>query len=117
MGPATCPDILSPRRSCVTRLPMRLLHSLLLASVLSGCSVYTEGRNLLERPREVLECVPECPSATEPVQLRHPETMAIATCGPYPHALYSSMAEVYRSERRQCVARYQQQGYVRLVNR
>ena len=92
-----------------------LLMVMLLASVVSGCSLYDTGRTFIEQPGETLECFPECPSYTESIVLRHPDTGVTVACGPYPYALYSSMAAGYRAERQQCVARYQQQGYVRLV--
>jgi hypothetical protein len=88
---------------------------ILLASVVSGCSFYDAGRTLIEQPLETLECFPECPSYTEPIVLRHPGTGVTVACGPYPYALYSSMAAGYRAERQQCVAQYQRQGYVRLA--
>ena len=88
---------------------------MLLASVVCGCSLYDTGRTFIEQPGETLECFPECPSYTASVALRHPGTGVMVACGPYPYALYSSMAAGYRAERQQCVARYQQQGYVRLV--
>jgi len=91
-----------------------VLLSCLVMTCVSSCSLYTAGRTLLEQPLEVIECLPECPSATETVWLRH-SSGALATCGPYPHALYSSMAAGYRLERQQCVTRYLQQGYVRLA--
>ncbi len=87
----------------------------LLAFVVSGCSFYDAGRTLIEQPLETLECFPECPSYTEPIVLRHPGTGVTVACGPYPYALYSSMAAGYRAERQQCVAQYQRQGYVRLA--
>jgi hypothetical protein len=86
---------------------------MLLVSVVSGCSLYTAGRALVEQPMDTLECFPECPAYTESIALRHPGTGTVVTCGPYPYALYASMAAGYRTERQQCVARYQQQGYVR----
>ena len=92
-----------------------LLVVMLLASMVSGCSLYDTGRTLIEQPLETLECLPECPSYTEPIVLRHPDTGTTVACGPYPYALYSSMAAGYRAERQQCVAQYQRQGYVRLA--
>ena len=92
-----------------------LLMVMLLASVVSGCSFYETGRTLIEQPGETLECFPECPSYTESIVLRHPDTGVMVACGPYPYALYSSMAAGYRAQRQQCVAQYQRQGYVRLA--
>lgn len=92
-----------------------LLAVMMLAALVSGCSLYATGRTLIEQPLETIECFPECPAYTEPILLRHPGTGVIVECGPYPHALYSSMAAVYRAERQQCVARYQWQGYIRLA--
>jgi len=92
-----------------------LLIVTLLASVVSGCSFYDAGRTLIEQPLETLECFPECPSYTESIVLRHPDTGVTVVCGPYPYALYSSMAAGYRAERQQCVAQYQRQGYIRLA--
>ena len=97
-------------KTCGT-LPMVML----LASVVCGCSFYETGRTLIEQPGETLECFPECPSYTESIVLRHPDTGVTVACGPYPYALYSSMAAGYRAERQQCVAQYQWQGYVRLA--
>ncbi|MGE3540056.1 MAG: hypothetical protein AB7N91_21800 [Candidatus Tectimicrobiota bacterium] len=94
-----------------------LLAGLWLASQLAGCALYHEGRAFLDDPREAIECWTECPWATESVTLRHRETGVTVTCGPYPHALYASMAATYRFERQQCVTRYQQQGYLRLSRR
>ena len=71
---------------------------------------------LIEQPLDTLECFPECPSYTEPILLHHPGTGITVECGPYPYALYSSMAAGYRTERQQCVAQYQRQGYVRLAS-
>ena len=88
---------------------------LTLATLVSGCSLYAAGRALIEQPLETIECFPECPFYTEPILLRHPGTGLIVECGPYPYALYSSMAAGYRAERQQCVAQYQWQGYVRLA--
>jgi hypothetical protein len=88
---------------------------MLLASAVSGCSFYDAGRTFIEQPLETIECLPECPSYTEPIVLRHPGTGMTVACGPYPYALYSSMAAGYRAERQQCVAQYQRQGYVRLA--
>jgi hypothetical protein len=88
---------------------------MLLVALLSGCSLYATGRAFVEQPLDTLECFPECPSYTEPILLRHPGTGVIVACGPYPYALYSSMAAGYRAERQQCVAQYQWQGYVRLA--
>jgi hypothetical protein len=92
-----------------------LLVVMMLAALISGCSLYADGRALIEQPLDTLECFPECPSYTEPILLRHPETGITVQCGPYPNALYSSMAAGYRAERQQCVAQYQRQGYVRLA--
>ena len=92
-----------------------LLIVMLLATVVSGCSFYDAGRTLIEQPMDTLECFPECPSYTEPIVLRHPSTGTTVACGPYPYALYSSMAAGYRADRQQCVAQYQRQGYVRLA--
>jgi hypothetical protein len=92
-----------------------LLVVMMLAAMVSGCSLYAAGRTLIEQPLETVECFPECPFYTEPMLLRHPGTGIIVACGPYPYALYSSMAAGYRAERQQCVARYQWQGYVRLA--
>ncbi len=50
----TRPDVLSPRKLCRARRGLGLLFGILLASVLSGCSLYDEGRSLVERPLEVL---------------------------------------------------------------
>jgi hypothetical protein len=91
------------------------LGIMLLAALVSGCSLYASGRTLIAQPLETIECFPECPFYTEPILLHHPDTGVTVECGPYPYALYSSMAAVYRAERRQCVARYQWQGYVRLA--
>jgi hypothetical protein len=91
-----------------------LLVLLILAALVSGCSLYAAGRALIEQPLETIECFPECPSYTEPILLRHPGTGGMVECGPYPYALYASMAAGYRAERQQCVAQYQWQGYVRL---
>ena len=88
---------------------------MLLASAVPGCSFYDAGRTFIEQPLETLECLPECPSYTEPIVLRHPSTGGVVACGPYPYALYSSMAAGYRAERQQCVAQYQRQGYVRVA--
>jgi hypothetical protein len=92
-----------------------LLVVMMLASLVSGCSLYASGRALIEQPLETIECFPECPFYTEPIFLRHPGSGIIVECGPYPYALYSSMAAGYRAERQQCVAHYQWQGYVRLA--
>ena len=92
-----------------------LFVAMMLAALVSGCSLYGTGRALIEQPLETLACFPECPFYTEPMLLRHPDTDVMVTCGPYPYALYSSMAAVYRAERQQCVARYHRQGYVHLV--
>jgi hypothetical protein len=88
---------------------------MMLATLASGCSLYADGRALIEQPLDTLACFPECPSYTEPILLRHPGTGVTVGCGPYPYALYSSMAAGYRAERQQCVAQYQRQGYVRLA--
>jgi len=88
---------------------------MMLAALVSGCSLYATGRGLIEQPLDTIECFPECPFYTEPILLRHPDTGVIVECGPYPYALYSSMAAGYRAERQQCVAQYQLQGYVRLA--
>src|SRR5262249_34962531 len=93
-----------------------LLVVMILATLVSGCSLYADGRALIEQPLDTLECFPECPSYTEPILLRHPDTGITVQCGPYPNALYSSMAAGYRAERQQCVTRYRQQGYVRLAS-
>jgi hypothetical protein len=92
-----------------------LLIVILLATLVSGCSLYAAGRTLIEQPLETIECFPECPFYTAPILLRHAGTGAIVECGPYPYALYASMAAGYRAERQQCVAQYQWQGYVRLA--
>jgi hypothetical protein len=92
-----------------------LLVVMILAALVSSCSLYADGRALIEQPLDTLECFPECPSYTEPILLRHPSTGVIVECGPYPYALYSSMAAGYRSERQQCIAQYRRQGYVRLA--
>jgi hypothetical protein len=92
----------------------RLLGIIILAGLASGCSFSAAWRTLHDYPEETLECFPACPSVTEPMLLRHPATATLVECGPYPYALYSSMAAVYRLERRQCVERYQRQGYVLL---
>jgi hypothetical protein len=92
-----------------------LLIVMLLAVLVSGCSLYAAGRALIEQPLDTLACFPECPFYTEPILLRHPGTGAMVACGPYPYALYASMAAGYRAERQQCVARYQWQGYVHLA--
>ena len=89
---------------------------MMLAALVSSCSLYADGRALIEQPLDTLECFPECPSYTEPILLRHPGTGATVACGPYPYALYSSMAAGYRAERQQCVAQYRQQGYIRLAS-
>ena len=91
------------------------LGVMLLAALVSGCSLYAAGRALIEQPLDTIECFPECPFYTEPILLRHPGTGVMVACGPYPYALYSSMAAGYRAERQQCVAQYQWQGYVRLA--
>jgi hypothetical protein len=88
---------------------------MMLAALVSGCSLYAAGRALMEQPLDTIECFPECPFYTEPIFLRHPGTGVIVECGPYPYALYASMAAGYRAERQQCVARYQWQGYGRLA--
>jgi hypothetical protein len=88
---------------------------IMLAALVSGCSLYATGRTIIEQPLEAIECFPECPFYTEPILLRHPGTGVIVACGPYPYALYSSMAAGYRAERQQCMARYQWQGYGRLA--
>src|SRR4030095_12520556 len=64
----------------------------LLASTVPGCSFYDAGRTFIEQRLETIECLPECPSYTEPIVLRHPSTGGVVACGPYPYALYSSMA-------------------------
>ena len=92
-----------------------LLVVMMLAALVSSCSLYADGRALIEQPLDTLECFPECPSYTEPILLRHPGTGVTVECGPYPYALYSSMAVGYRAERQQCVAQYQWQGYARLA--
>ena len=92
-----------------------LLVVMMLAALVSGCSLYATGRTIIEQPLETIECFPECPFYTEPILLRHPGTGVIVACGPYPYALYSSMAAGYRAERQQCVAQYRRQGYVRLA--
>jgi hypothetical protein len=92
-----------------------LLVLMMLTALVSGCSLYATGRALIEQPLDTIECFPECPFYTEPILLRHPGTGVIVECGPYPYALYSSMAAGYRAERQQCVAQYQWQGYVRLA--
>ena len=88
---------------------------MMLAALVSSCSLYADGQALIEQPLDTLECFPECPSYTEPILLRHPGTGVTVECGPYPYALYSSMAAGYRAERQQCIAQYQRQGYVRLA--
>jgi hypothetical protein len=88
---------------------------MMLTALVSGCSLYATGRAIIEQPLETIECFPECPFYTESILLRHPGTGVIVECGPYPYALYSSMAAGYRAERQQCVAQYQWQGYVRLA--
>jgi hypothetical protein len=88
---------------------------MLLAVLVSGCSLYAAGRALIEQPLDTLACFPECPFYTETILLRHPDTGVMVACGPYPYALYASMAAGYRAERQQCVARYQWQGYARLA--
>jgi hypothetical protein len=92
-----------------------LLLIMMLAAMVAGCSLYAAERALIEQPLETIECFPECPFYTAPILLRHPGTGVIVECGPYPYALYSSMAAGYRAERQQCVAQYQWQGYVRLA--
>jgi hypothetical protein len=92
-----------------------LFLMMLLAALTSGCSLYAAGRTLIEQPLDTIECFPECPAYTAPILLRHPGTGVLVTCGPYPYALYSSMAAGYRAERQQCVGQYQGQGYVRLA--
>jgi hypothetical protein len=92
-----------------------LLVVMLLAVLVSGCSLYAAGCALIEQPLDTLACFPECPFYTESILLRHPGTGAMVACGPYPYALYASMAAGYRAERQQCVAQYQGQGYVRLA--
>jgi hypothetical protein len=92
-----------------------LLVVMMLAALGAGCSLYATGRAFIEQPLDTIECLPECPFYTEPIFLRHPGTGVIVECGPYPYALYSSMATGYRAERQQCVAQYQWQGYVRLA--
>ena len=92
-----------------------LLVVMMFAALVSGCSLYAAGRALTEQPLDTIECFPECPFYTEPILLRHSGTGVIVECGPYPYALYSSMAAGYRAERQQCVAQYQWQGYVRLA--
>ena len=92
-----------------------LLVVMMFAALVSSCSLYADGRALIEQPMDTLECFPECPSYTEPILLRHPGTGITVACGPYPYALYSSMAAGYRAERQQCMAQYQRQGYVRLA--
>jgi hypothetical protein len=91
------------------------LGVMLLSALVSGCSLYASGRALIEQPLETIECFPECPFYTEPVLLRHPGTGVMVACGPYPYALYASMAAGYRAERQQCVAQSQGQGYIRLL--
>jgi hypothetical protein len=93
-----------------------LLIVMIFAALVSSCSLYADGRALIEQPLDTLACLPECPSYTEPILLRHPGTGVTVECGPYPYALYSSMAAGYRTERQQCVAQYQRQGYVRLAS-
>ena len=93
-----------------------LLVVMMLAALVSGCSLYATGRTIIEQPLETIECFLECPFYTEPILLRHPGTGVTVECGPYPYALYSSMAAGYRAERQQCVAQYQWQGYVRLAS-
>jgi hypothetical protein len=93
-----------------------LLVVMILAALVSSCSLYGDGRALIEQPLDTLACFPECPSYTEPILLHHPGTGVTVECGPYPYALYSSMAAGYRAERQQCVAQYQRQGYVRLAS-
>ena len=107
----------SCRRHAMHARHMRtaLLVVMLLAVLMSGCSLYAAGRTLIEQPWNTLACFPECPFDTESILLRHPGTGAVVTCGPYPYALYASMAAGYRVERQQCVAQYQWQGYVRLT--
>jgi len=99
----------------VSRCIGRLLVVIALTFCASGCSFYAAGRTLIDYPVETLECFPACPSDTEPITLRHPVAGTLVECGPYPYAVSSSMAAVYRTERRQCVERYQRQGYVRLA--
>ena len=110
-------DHVSRHRQTIQASKIRgaLLIVMLLASAVSGCSFYETGRTFIEQPGETLECFPECPSYTESIVLRHPDTGVTVACGPYPYALYSSMAAGYRGERQQCVAQYQRQGYVRLA--
>jgi hypothetical protein len=105
------------RRQTIHARHMRgaLFVVMLLAMLVSGCSLYAAGRALIEQPLDTLACFPECPFYTEPIVLRHPGTGAIVACGPYPYALYASMAAGYRAERQQCVVQYQWQGYVRLT--
>ena len=111
MSPAPCHRQTAQARNT----SMAWLIVMLLAAVMPGCSFYDAGRTFIEQPVETLECFPECPSYTEPIMLQHPSTGSIVSCGPYPYALYSSMAAGYRAERLQCVAQYQRQGYVRLA--
>jgi hypothetical protein len=93
-----------------------LLVAITLLSLATGCSLYTTVRDVIDYPQDApdtLKCIVDCPSYTAPITLHHPETGTTVQCGPYPSALYSGMAMVHRTERRQCVQHYQEQGYVR----
>src|SRR4030095_4109925 len=57
-----------------------LLVVMMLALLVSGCSLYATGRTLIEQPLEAIECFPECPFYTEPILLRHPGTGVIFWC-------------------------------------
>ena len=113
-GPAV--EHCSYRRNTIhARHTLATLLIIMLAALVSGCSLYAAGRALTEQPLDTIACFTECPYYTEPILLRHPGTGVIVECGPYPYALYSSMAVGYRADRQQCVAQYQWQGYARLA--
>jgi hypothetical protein len=111
-----------PSRTCPRRTTTKatgpavqlgyILVVITLLSLGTGCSFHTV-RNVIDNPQDGLECLIDCPSYTAPIALHHPETGVKVQCGPYPSALYSGMAMVHRTERRQCVQHYQEQGYVR----
>jgi hypothetical protein len=84
------------------------------ACLLAGCASSTMRRDVLDQSVEAVLCFIDCPSYTPPITLRHPQTATTVACGPYPYAVSAGTAAVYRQERRQCVERYQQQGYVRV---
>ena len=53
--------------------------------------------------------------ATQPIKLRHPQTSAMAQCGPYTnmHPLFPGASPHWKAER-ECINDFQRQGYERV---